>query len=125
MTVPMLIKTMLMTLVAIIVLSTSQFYHVSAMPNQSGTRVSDHGSSTSSEQLCSPSHIGTMAKVENQNQQKDIKKHDNKDDEPQPPYYLQFTCSTYTTTSSRDYVYTPLEDSIKVPLYRLYSVVRR
>lgn len=118
-----LIKTILMTLVAIIVLSTSQFNHVSAVSDQSGMRGSDYGNSMNSGQLCSVSHTVMLAK--NNDQPQDIKKQDKKDDEPQPPYYLQFTCSTHTTSSSRDRVYTPLEDSMKVPLYRLYSVVRR
>ena len=118
-----LMNSILMTLAAILVLSMSQFNHVSAMPDRSGMRVSDHGSSTSYGQHCSVSHMGTLAK--NDDQPKDIKKQDNKDDEPRPPYYLQFTCFTHKTSSRRELVYTPPEDSIKVPLYRLYSVVRR
>lgn len=93
------------------------------MPMQANVDMMEHTDSTSYQQHCSVSHSGIAAK--NEVQQKDIKKRDDKDTEPWPPYYLQFTCPTAQSGFSYKLAYEPGYNSTKVPIYRLYGVIRR
>ena len=107
----------------ILIVSVGQLNHVSAMPNQSGMSMPEDGSSISFQQHCSVSHMGIADKSELQ--EKNIKKRTNKDTDPWPPYYLQFSCSDINSKHSHRLAYMPPSDDTKVPLYRLYSVIRK
>lgn len=113
----------LTTFATIFIVSVGQLNHASAMINQSGMRMSENGGLISFQQHCSVSHMGITERSELQ--QKDIKKRTDKDTEPWPSHYLQFSCSDFNSRYSRKLTYMPPHDNTKVPLYRLYGVIRR
>ncbi len=117
-----LMNMILTTFATILIVSIGQLSHVLAMPNQSGLLMAEDGGSISLQQHCSVSHTGVAGRSELQ--LKDIKKRADKDTEPWPPYYLQFSCPDITSRYSHKLTYTPPEDNTKVPLYMLYSVIR-
>ncbi len=119
-----LMNIILTTFATILIVSVGQLNHVSAMPNQSDMHMLDDGGSISLREHCSVSHMGVAERSELQ--QKDIKKRADKDTEPCPPYYLQFSCSDINSIYSHKLTYTPQHSgNTKVPPYRLYGVIRR
>ncbi len=109
-------------LVAAVVMSLGQFNHALAMQSPSAMRIAVRGSASSSEQHCGSSYVSILAKSEDKVQNSKKKLADN---EPQPPYY--FYCARYRSYSalSGQVIYQSPDVQRKVPLYRLYSVIRR
>lgn len=118
-----LINIILASLGTILLLGISQFSPVSALQEHSKMLTHGQGKSMSYEQHCSPSCLSTQVKKEDL--LREINKKNNEDDEPQPPYYLQFSrlpIDSFAVQPSRP---SNPEVSSKIPLYRLYGVVRR
>lgn len=111
------------TLAAILVVSVSQFGHVLAMQGPTDMTIDQHGVSTPDEQHCSDSRTNILS--QNEDQQKIILKKAKKDHEPQPPYYLKFRDTTITTHTESLVSYNQPDCFSKIPLHRLYGVIRR
>lgn len=115
-----LLQVLLSSVVSLIVVAITPFSHVSAM--QSST-MNHSGMSSNMSEHCTMLCQNADAKKENE--LKDVESED--DDEPTPPYYLQFKSVNSDLFVEKSIVPTSqvIHTPEKVPKYRLCCVVRR
>ncbi len=118
-----LISIILSVLIATLVISLGRVDHVLAMQSQPEMGIGSQGTITNYEEHCSNLHTNILATDDEESDNFKVKTKTDK--EPQPPYFLQFVCSNIRIDMS---VFTPtgrVGYGSKVPLYRLFSVIRR
>ncbi len=117
-----LARVLTVLLVTTTVISLSQFSHALAMQSQPEMGIGVRSSVSGGEQHCASSHSSILAKSEDKVQNSKKKLADN---EPHPPYYLYYgRCRNDSALLGRVTYQSP-DVQRKVPLYRLYSVIRR
>lgn len=120
-----IVRLIFMTIISLLVVSAGQFSHVYAMQDESSMVMQKDGamSSMTYEQHCQMSCTSTAAKKEDLLYH--IKKDEDKDTNPQPPYYVQFSSTDIIRSSRELEQYVIPDPHMKIPLYQLYAVVRR
>lgn len=117
-----LVQIIVMVFGGILVLSSGQMSHVSAMHEQPVSTNDSTMTAMSSDEHC----LTTCTSITNkkENLLEDVQ-NDDEDTKPQPPYYLQFN-SINNPRSFRELERNVVPDpDMKIPLYKLCGVVRR
>ncbi len=118
-----LIPILLSALVAALVINLGGVNHVLAMQSQPEMGIGLHGTAKSYEGHCSSFRTNILATGDEESDNFTVKIKTDK--EPQPPYYLQFVCSNIRIDMSALASTVQGGYGSKVPLYRLFNVIRR
>lgn len=118
-----LISIILSVLIATLVISLGRVDHVLAMQSQPEIGMGSHGTTTNYEEHCSNLHTNILATGDEESNNFKVKTKTDK--EPQPPYFLQFSCTKSRIDMSALTPTVRVGYGSKIPLYRLFDVIRR